>query len=270
MRLPPAPSIRYGDERSQVGNFHLPAGDGAPWPCVALLHGGFWRSGWDRTLMTPLAHSLARRGVAVWNVDYRGTGVDGGGWPATLEDVAAALDQLARMEHVDTARVATCGHSAGGHLALWLAARTRLPTGAPGADARVAPVAAVALAGVADLVAAARDRLGDGAAQALLGGEPDSYPERYAAASPAELLPLGVPQLLVHGARDEIVPLTQSTDHAARALAAGDVVDLVTLPNDDHFDVIEPGGAAWKAVTSWLETLFAAHAVAPDRISKTA
>ena len=120
-RLPPAPCIAYGDHPDQVANLHLPAQEGRPWPCVALLHGGFWRTGWDRTLMTALAADLAGRGIAAWNVEYRRVGEEGGGWPGTFADVAAAIDRLAEVEEVDPRRVATCGHSAGGHLALWLA-----------------------------------------------------------------------------------------------------------------------------------------------------
>ena len=132
MRLPPARQIAYGDHPDQVGNLHLPAGDrDGPWPAVVLIHGGFWRYGWDRTLMTPLARDLAARGIAAWNIEYRRVGQEGGGWPGTLEDVAAAADAVVGLEGVDASRVATVGHSAGGHLALWLAARHRLPAGAP-------------------------------------------------------------------------------------------------------------------------------------------
>jgi acetyl esterase/lipase len=254
-RLPPARQIAYGDHPDQVGNLHLPAGDppgDGPWPAVVLVHGGFWRYGWDRTLMTPLARDLASRGIAAWNIEYRRVGQEGGGWPGTLEDVADAYDVVPGLEDVDASRVATVGHSAGGHLALWLAARHRLPEGAPGAGPRLRPSGAVSQAGVSDLVAGARAGLGGGACQALLGGEPDDVPERYAVASPAALLPLGVPQLLVHGARDDLVPADQSRDYAAAARVVGDMVDLVELPAADHFDPIEPTDPAWTAVVDWL------------------
>lgn len=243
--------MRYGDHPQQVANLHLPAGADGPWPCVVLVHGGFWRSGWDRTLMTPLALDLAERGLAVWNVEYRDTGADGGGWPTTLLDVAAAVDHLAGVPEVDTARIATCGHSAGGHLAVWLAARHRLAAAAPGATPRVRPVAAVSQAGVLDLVAGALDRLGNGAVQALIGGEPHDHPDRYAVASPAALVPLGVPQLLLHGAQDDVVPASQSTGYAALARAKGDDVELVVL-EADHFDVIDRTQAAWALAADRL------------------
>ena len=250
MAPPPAPCVAYGEHPAQVANLHLPGGEGGPWPCVVLLHGGFWRARWDRTQLTPHAIDLAGRGYATWNVEYRGVGQEGGGWPGTLVDVAAAVDHLAEMEEVDPQRVVTCGHSAGGHLALWLAARHRLPTGALAAEPRVRPAAAIGLAAVSDLERAWRDDLGSGAAEALLGSF-DAAPERYAVASPAALAPLGVPQLLIHGAEDDIVPVSQSRDHAARDPQA----ELVELEGADHFDVIELGGAAWTAVVDRLPAL---------------
>ena len=252
MAPPPAPCVSYGGHPDQVANLHLPAREGGPWPCVVLIHGGFWRAGWDRTLMTPLAIDLAGRGIAAWNVEYRRVGQKGGGWPGTFEDVAAAVDHLAAVDGVDAARVATCGHSAGGHLALWLAARHRLAPGTPGAEPRLQPVAAVAQAAVTDLETAWRHDLGDGAVAGLLGSH-DEAPERYAAASPIALAPLGVPQLLVHGTADDVVPVTQSQDHAARDPQA----ELVELQDADHFDVIDVGHAAWAMVVEHLRALLA-------------
>jgi acetyl esterase/lipase len=256
VKLPPARQIAYGEHPDQVGNLHLPVGEG-PWPVAVLVHGGFWRWGWDRTLMTPLARDLAASGIAAWNVEYRRVGQEGGGWPGTLEDVAAAADALAGLDGVDPARVVTVGHSAGGHLALWLAARHRLASGRPGAGPRVRPCGAVSQAGVTDLARGAADGLGDGACEALLGGTPEKLPERYTAASPAALLPLGVPVLLVHGVADDVVPPGQSHAFAHAARAAGDVVDVVDLPGADHFDVIETGHEAWAAAVRWIDGVVA-------------
>lgn len=244
----PAPCIPYGDHPDQVANLHLPPGDDGPWPCVVLLHGGFWRVGWDRTLMTPLAIDLAGRGLASWNVEYRRVGQEGGGWPGTFEDVAAAVDRLAEHDEVDTGRTATCGHSAGGHLALWLAARDRLPEGAPGSRPRVRPVLAVAQAGVCDLEQGWSDALGGGAVEGLLHASPHEAPERYAISSPAALAPLGVPQLLVHGTEDDIVPVSQSLLHAVRDPGA----EVVEVHGADHFDVIDPAHVAWQLVADRL------------------
>jgi len=243
---PPAPSLAYGDHPHSVANLHLPSSEGGPWPCVVLVHGGFWRSGWDRTLMTPLAHDLARRGIAAWNIEFRRVGQEGGGWPGTFEDAAAAIDHLAGVEQVDTARIATCGHSAGGHLALWLAARHRLASGV-GASPRVRPLAAVSQAGVCDLERAWRDDLGDGAVEALLGPLAEGS-ERLAAASPAALTPLGVPQLLLHGSEDDVVLVSQSRDYCARDRLA----ELLELEGADHFDVIDADHEAWTAAREWL------------------
>ncbi len=245
--IPPAPVVRYGAHPDQVANLHLPAADGGPWPCVILIHGGFWRERWDRTLMTPLANDLAGRGYAAWNIEYRRVGQAGGGWPGTLDDVAAAADAVAAVESIDPARLVAVGHSAGGHLALWLGART-------GARARVRAV--VGQAAVAGLASAYADDLGNGAVADLLGGGPCEVPDRYSHADPASLLPFGVPQLLVHGADDDIVPLTQSRDHVANARAAGDDAELVELPDTDHFDVVDPGHAAWEIVVQRLPGLF--------------
>ena len=245
---PPAPCIAYGDHPHHVANLHLPSREGGPWPCVVLVHGGFWRTGWDRSLMTVLAHDLARRGIAGWNIEFRRVGQEGGGWPGTLSDVAAAVDHLAELEQVDTTRVATCGHSAGGHLSLWLAGRHRL-AGGVGASPRVRPVAAVSQGGVCDLERAWRDDLGDGAVEGLLGPLAEGS-ERLAAASPAALAPLGIPQLLVHGTEDDVVPVSQSRDYAAQ----DSLVELLELEGGDHFDVIDVDHRAWATTRDWLST----------------
>ena len=250
-KVPPAPSVSYGEHPHQLANLHLPAREGGPWPCVILVHGGFWRSGWDRTLMTPLANDLARRGIAAWNIEYRRVGQEGGGWPGTFSDVAAAVDHLADIEQVDTARVATCGHSAGGHLSLWLAARHRL-AGGVGASPRVRPVAAVSQAGVCDLERAWQDDLGDGAVEGLL-GPLAAGSERLAAASPAALAPLGVPQLLVHGAEDDVVPVSQSRDYAPLEPSA----ELIELEGGDHFDVMDVEHSVWATTAEWLSVRLA-------------
>jgi len=242
-QLPPPEVVRYGAGADRVANVHRPAGEG-PWPVVALLHGGFWRDRYDRTLMTPLANDLAARGFLAWNVEYRRVG-SGGGWPATLDDVGAALDALRSVDGADTTRVVTVGHSAGGHLALWLAGR----------EGTVRPCAAVSLAGVCDLVHGARLGLGGGAVDDFAGGSPDDVPERYADASPAARLPLGVPQLLVHGGLDDVVPPVVSQAYAGAARAAGDEVELVEQVDADHLDVIDPGHALWTAVVARLPAL---------------
>jgi acetyl esterase/lipase len=233
---------RYGAGPSQVGDLHTPsAAEG--WPVAVVLHGGFWRERYDRTLMEPLCADLAAWGWAAWNLEYRRVG-GGGGWPSTFDDVAAGIDHLAALgAPLDLTRVITVGHSAGGHLALWAASRER-----PG----VAVTGAVGQAAVTDLAAAARLGLSNGAAEALLGGPPDQVPERYAATSPAQRLPLGVPLLLVHGACDETVPVALSRDFQRAAAAAGDTCDLAIREHDGHFEHIDPASGAWATVKRWL------------------
>jgi acetyl esterase/lipase len=229
---------------------------GAPAPVAVVIHGGFWRARYGRKLMRPLCVDLAARGWVAWNVEYRRLGrSSGGGWPTTFEDVAAAIDHLAEIRtdaRLDLERVVAIGHSAGGHLAAWAAARPGLPEGAPGAAPRVAVTAAVAQAGVVDLRLAWELRLSEGVVGDLLGGGPDEQAERYALASPVERVPLGVPVLLVHGGRDDVVPPSVSASFAEAASAAGDPVDVVELAEEDHFGHVDPRNPLWEAVTRWL------------------
>lgn len=246
--------VRYGSAPEQRATLSLPERSPPVAPLVILVHGGYWQPGFDRRLMVPLADDLTARGHAVWNIDYRPVG-RGGGWPGSFADVATAVDALgpaARHAGLGVDRVVTVGHSAGGTLALWAAARRGLPTGAVGARPRVAPCAAVSLAGVNDLAAGARAGIGAGACTQLMGGSPEAVPDRYRLASPRELLPLGVPQLVVHGLADDIVPLSQSTSYAAAARRAGDRVELLERPDVDHFAVIDPSTDVWKLVADRL------------------
>ncbi len=231
---------RYGRHRSQVAELFLPAGAG-PHPVAVLIHGGCWRARYDRHLMDPLAADLVAHGWAAWNVEYRRVGLRaGGGWPATFDDVAAAIDLLADVEApLDLGRVTAVGHSAGGHLALWAAGRS---------DARVPLSAAVGQAAVSDLDRAAAAGVCGGMVERLLGGAPARVPDRYREASPARRLPLDVPVLLVHGGRDDVVPVDMSRRFAA---AAG--CELVELEADGHFEHLEPGSRAWATVVEWLE-----------------
>jgi acetyl esterase/lipase len=248
-------TLAYGTDASQLADLHLPTdsnADGALWPVVVVIHGGFWGSGYGRSLGTGLAADLAKHGVAAWNIEYRRVG-NGGGWPSTLLDVARAVDALADIAdpasagRLDLDRVVTVGHSAGGHLAMWLAGRHKLQPDAPGARPEVRVRGVVAQAGVLDLVRGAAAGLGNGAVVRFLGGTPEQVPERYAVASPYELLPIGVPSTLVHGTKDKVVPIDQSDRYAAAAIAAGDTVDEQRLKGADHFAPIDPRMRAWTA-----------------------
>lgn len=251
-RVRPVLTERYGADRAQVGDLWLPAGAG-PHPVVVVLHGGFWRAAYDRGLGAPLARDLARRGFAAWNLEYRRVGA-GGGWPTTLADVGAGIDHLAALaasRPLDLGRVSAVGHSAGGQLAVWSAARHTLAVGLPGARPTVRPVGAVAQAGVLDLEDAARHGLGGRAVEDLIGGLPDAVPDRYACASPIRRLPIGVPVLCVHGRADDTVPVGQSERYAHAAAQAGDRCDLRVV-GGGHFSLLEPDSSGWAAVVTQL------------------
>ena len=249
-------TIAYGEEPDQVGDLRLPDGPG-PHPVAVIIHGGFWRDPWRRDLMDAVAVALTDRGWATWNIEYRRVG-GGGGWPSTLEDVGAALDVLATFgasHGLDLGRVVTIGHSAGGHLALWAAARRQLPAGSPGGRPTVVPVAAVGLAPVPDLKAAHRLGLGSDAVEAFLRRSPEAGDGRYATSSPAQLLPIGAQILLIHGDADEAVPAAMSREFAGRAADAGDPVILRELEDVDHRSLIEPRSAAWQRVVGEIDAL---------------
>ena len=212
---------------------------------AVLVHGGFWREQHTLELADDLARDLVRRGIAAWNIEFRRVGeVSGGGWPVTGEDVAAGIDYLAEVDApVDRDRVVAVGHSAGGQLALWAAARP---------EPRVRLAGVVAQAGVLDLREADRLDLGEGATARFLGGHADEVPDAYADASPIERLPAGVPVLIVHGDADQRVPVGMASAYADAARAAGDEIDLVVRPGDDHFVHLDPASGAWADVTGWL------------------
>jgi acetyl esterase/lipase len=197
------------------------------------------------------AEALRQAGLTVWSVEYRRVGDPGGGWPGTFEDVGAAIDhlrELARRYPIDLGRVVLVGHSAGGHLALWAAGRGKLPPGTAVRGPNPLPVAGVvSLAGVGDLKAALDTKpptCGDGVTR-LVG---ESTPDRLKLVSPVELLPLGMPQEVISGADDAIVPPAWATEYGRRATAAGDRVTVTIIPDAGHFEVVSPTAPAWKVV----------------------
>lgn len=253
--------MRYGPARGQRADLWLPAPPpaqliarpaGAGVPVVVLLHGGFWAWPYTKVLMTGLARDVRARGWAAWNVEYRRLGRLGGdgGYPATFDDVAAAVDHLARLpeaigDRLDLTRVVLCGHSAGGTLALWAAGQT---------GGAVAIRGAIGLAPVADLAEAERRGIGGAAIARLLGGRAKERPERYAACSPAERGPCPVPVVLVHGRKDATVPVGMSEEHVARQQQAGGDAELVVV-DATHRSLLRHRGPGWVAVTRRIATL---------------
>lgn len=238
---------RYGPHRSQVAELHLPAGPG-PHPVVVVLHGGHWQTRWGKLVTRPISRDLAARGWAAWNLEYRRLG-EGGGWPATFADVAAGIDHLAALAdpRLDLDRVTVMGHSAGGQLALWAAARPALPEGAPGASPVVAARQAVALGTVCSL------EYGGRSAWLLVGGGPGEVPDRWAQADPMARIPLPMPVLLVHPVDDRTVSVEQSRAYAAAAAQAGGDVTLVEPEVGGHRAPIYPVTPAWLSTVEWLE-----------------
>jgi acetyl esterase/lipase len=269
--------IPYGPDPMQVGELSRPLLEG-PRPVVVLVHGGYWRVGFTRTAMDDLARDLARVGYAAWNLDYRRFGELGGGWPGTVDDIAAGIDHLAEIaptRNLALDRVAVIGHSAGGQLAVWAAARRSAPADAPGAAPLVVPKGVVSLSGVLDLVSSAKSTQPGGgvelrrAIEDFLASTPDQAPTRYALASPLALLPIGVPQLLLHGTEDDRVPVEQSRAYAAAALAAGDATEMLELDGVDHFAVIESTKVWWDHVLEWLARVLGDPLASSTTVSTT-
>ncbi len=267
-RLPSAAAdarLTYGPEPEQFGELRLPAGSGRV-PVVVVIHGGCWVAEMA-TLQNSraLADALRREGLATWNIEYRRLGSPGGGWPGTFRDVGTAVDYvrtLARQyPRLDTTRVVVVGHSAGAHLALWAAARAKLPAGSairtPGAPLR--PCGAVALDGPPDLapfVGLDAEVCGAPVITQLLGGAPDAVPERWHDASPAALLPFGVPTRLVAGTPNGMMVAEACRAWEQQARAGGDTdARYVPVPGAGHFEVIAPTGAAYAAVLASVREL---------------
>ncbi|MDT0394288.1 alpha/beta hydrolase [Streptomyces edwardsiae] len=262
----PDVTVAYGDDPDQLIDFHVPRGPGGPAPVVVVLHGGAWRAPYDRRHVSPFAAFLAGRGFAVASVEYRrGAGEPGGApvagrWPDTFDDVAAAMDALPglireRVPGADPRRVVLTGHSAGGQLALWAAARHVLPVGSAWRTDRPAPLrGVVALAPIADFEVADKLDVCGGAVRQLLGGD-DWCASRRASADPALLLPTGIATTLVQGRADDVVPQAVAEAYAEAAAKAGEVVGVTLLEDVGHFPLIDPGADACAVVAEEIAQL---------------
>ncbi len=262
--LPSKPAtarIAYGPDSLQFGDLRLPDGPG-PFPVAVVIHGGCWVARFA-TLQnsTALADALRDAGVATWNIEYRRLDSPGGGWPHTFLDAARATDHLralAARYPLDLGRVVTVGHSAGGQLAVWLAAAERVP--AASEVARRDPlrvVGAVALAGVMDLAdfrSYSRNSCGD-VVDPLMGGSPQQHPERYSAGSPVALLPLRVPHVQVVGSNDRVVPPAARVAHDSAARATGSPFELIVLEGLGHHELLSPRTTAWPVILDAVRRL---------------
>ncbi|MET7310078.1 alpha/beta hydrolase family protein [Streptomyces sp. NPDC005134] len=265
----PDASAAYGDHPDQVIDFYAPRDGRAGAPVVVVLHGGAWRGPYDRLHVTPFADFLARRGFAVANVEYRrgselpqqrGSGPVAGRWPETFDDVAAAMDALpgllaVALPEADARRVVVTGHSAGGQLALWAAARHVLPQGSPWRLAAAPPLrGVVALAPIADFATAVELDVCSGAVGQLLGREED-FAARSPYADPAALLPTGIATAVVQGRTDLTVPHAVAEAFVDAAAKAGETVGLTLLEEVGHFPLIDPAADACAVVAEEIAQL---------------
>lgn len=251
--------ITYGPQPQHFAELRFPPGPG-PFPLTLMIHGGFWQSAYDLEHTGLLCADLAGRGIATCNLEYRRIGNLGGGWPGTFQDISLASYKIPEIlksdPRVDLTRTMVMGHSAGGHLALWLVSRHKVSKYSQIHDERKSQFAnAISLAGVLDLRTAWKQKLGHGIVARLIDGSPNEYPDRYDAGSPIELLPNGAKQVLIHGAIDNTVPASQSEQFERKAAELGDKCSLVKLEDIGHFELIDPESDAWSSVVTSVETM---------------
>lgn len=237
-------TLAYGDDSAQCGDLYQPAGPVRGLIC--LLHGGFWTMPYDRSQLNKMAQHLVADGWLVWNIEYRRVPVPGAGFPGTCDDVVTAINHLLSAL-TDAQRQSlplyVVGHSAGGHLALWLnSCRERL---------LVAPRLIIALAPVVDLVANHQDAQRRPFIEAFIGGSLTDRPDRYAQASPLALASAEGHLQVLHGAADEMLPLSEVEDYVRQVQACGGDISLTIIPQGRHMDFTDlrsPSFAAFKAL----------------------
>ncbi len=247
--------LSYGTDTEQFGDLYLPENIKKPFAVIVLMHGGCWRAAHSLLQLGELCKALNALGYAVWNLEYRRLG-NGGGWPTTFEDVAKGTDYLRNISEeytLDLTNVITMGHSAGGHLALWLAARPQLPKESKLYTQDPLEVSAIiSLAGIPDLVSAAAQNICRGACEELMGGSSDEYPQRYKQGSPHHLSLAGIPQIHLLGELDPIVPL----DYLQTTLShQQDAYTLEIIHDIGHFEMVMPETVSWAYIKRSLETL---------------
>jgi acetyl esterase/lipase len=261
--------IHYGAGPYQFGDLWIPqARSGSLVPLVVFFHGGWWKSQYDLGYAGYLCAALKQEGIATWSVEYRRVGETGGGWPATFQDAATGFDfaaTLAKSYPLDLTRVIAMGHSAGGHLAFWVAGRHHIDLHSEIYQPRpqVPLRGAIALAGAVDLrltidlsgyFTFAHDKQ---EVYALMGGKPGDLADRYQAGNPGDLLPFQVPQLLIQGTADDQIPAELPSRWAEMSRRQGNQVTVSILPSADHFDVVDPESKAWGTVRDGVRKLLA-------------
>jgi acetyl esterase/lipase len=261
LAMPSTPAdhrIAYGDDPNQFGQLRLPKNEGLA-PVVIVIHGGCWLSKYDLYHISPLATEITKMGFATWSLEYRRIGSEGGGWPGTFQDVASGADYIRKLAQefpLDLERVVAIGHSAGGHLALWLAARHKIPKKGVLYEKNPLPIkGVVSLAGIGNLDFPNLQEICGGAILKLMGGTPADVPENYAQGSPAELLPCGVHQVLIQGAKDQVVPMELAQEYLEVVKKSGDKGDLILLQDAGHFEVVMPSTFAWPEVRKAIKAL---------------
>jgi acetyl esterase/lipase len=251
LTLPPPPAdatLPYGTDANQFGEVRVPKADSSakkPYPVVMNIHGGFWRAKYDLKHAGHLCAALTAKGAVTWNIEYRRVGNSGGGWPGTFEDILKAwrfLPQLAKRHNFDPTRSVVMGHSAGGQLALCLAAHEKSANHA------------VSLAGVVDLQKGYELHLSNDAVSDFLGGKPSQVTDHYREADPMQLK-IAATQWLVQGLADDVVPAYFSRNYVQTKKAAGEDAHLLEIAPADHFDLIDPKSAAWPKIEQTVLSL---------------
>lgn len=244
--------IAYGDDPLQFGELRLPEGEG-PFPVVVYLHGGCWMSEYDIAHSRVLTAALPRAGIATWSLEYRRIGDPGGAWPGTFEDAEAGyayLSELVDTYSLDPERVIISGHSAGGHLALWIA--QRIEEQQP--DGVIRPRGVLGLAPAPDLEFLYEHETCGQAAGQLMGGSPEEYPDRYAYGSVAKRIPKSTPQIAVIGKYDEMWRPV-GVRYAKSAAEQGLPIEVIDAAESGHFEMIYPESSTWPLVLDAAQRL---------------
>ena len=259
--------IPYGSDPSQFGDLWLPeSGSHRRLPLVVFFHGGWWKSEYDLGYGGYLCAALKHEGIAIWSVEYRRVGQPCGGWPGTFQDAASGFDFgsiLANKYPLDLTRLVTMGHSAGGHLAFWIAGRQHVPHDSeifvpePGISLR----GAIALGGAVDLrltIDLSRDPVFSHDRDEVcrfMGGSPEDLPNRYKAGNPGDLLPFQPAQVLIQGTADDQIPPDLPLRWADKSRGVGSDATVKMVNGADHFDVVDPASHAWETVRAEVRSL---------------